>query len=424
MKKYAFFAFFALACMAGTSCSDDDKKKEDFIVANPTPKEQWSETYKGNDFTVPQLPDLYVNYWEYCYDAKKNANLTLRISGAFPKCRYFSFSTYDETGKVINGMSDYNIEPDAGCVNPFVVTSNATNTYTVYLVPAKATKQQLAKIPSKNIITIAENITKACIIIREYLGIDEYGGVDMPAIQAFDLNTMREVSAPKRIPSNVWVSVSEDSFAPIWSDNETDLPFMLAPGGSFYPNSATNYLFCRTAVGKDQVLTYSLIPAPYPKKVEDYAGAPCRYWSMCYGTQYDTRSYYSMYDAQCNVPDGVKATFVVCLKQNPKLAEIQKAVSDAKAKGQYIFLTVWDSERPSYFGADKPIGNTITTMYRNILPNEKWEHSMTHMTPVEYGDPVNYSKKDPENMQADLKLKEYGPRAKKVTTQEFLDSMK
>ena len=32
--------------------------------------------------------------------------------------------------------------------------------------------------------------------------------------------------------------------------------------------------------------------------------------------------------------------------------------------------------------------------------------------------------KDPANMQADLKLKEYGPRAKKVTTQEFLDSMK
>ena len=423
MRKYAFFAVLALTCIVSTSCSKDDEK-DNPVVVNPAPKDQWSATYKGNDYTVPQLPDLYVNYWEYCYDAQKCANLTLRISGEFPKCRYFSFSTYNEKGAVINGMSDFDIVPDAGCVNPFVVTSTAKNTYTVYLVPARATKEQLAKIPSKNIITIANDITKACIIIREYLGVDEYGGVEMPAIQAFDLNTMKEVPAPQRIPSNIWVSVKDEELTPVWSDNITNLPFMLAPSGSFYPNSATNYLFCRTAVEKDQVLTYSLIPAPYPKSVEEYANAPCRYWSMCYGSQYDTRSYYSMYDAQCNIPDGVKATFVVCLKQNPRLAEIEKAVSDAKAKGQYVFLTVWDSERPSYFGADKPIGNTITTMYRNILPNENWEHSITHMTPVEYGDPVNYSMQDPENMQADLKLKEYGPRAYKVTTQEFLESMK
>ena len=128
-------------------------------------------------------------------------------------------------------------------------------------------------------------------------------------------------------------------------------------------------------------MTWSFIPAPYPKKVEDYAGAPCRYWSMCFGTQLDTRSYYSVYDEQAGVPNGEKVNFVLCVKQNPRLAEIEQAVAKAKAAKQYINLVVWDRERPSYLGPEIPIGNCITVMYRNILHNKEWEHSMSNMPP-------------------------------------------
>ena len=62
-------------------------------------------------------------------------------------------------------------------------------------------------------------------------------------------------------------------------------------------------------------------------------------------------------------------------------------------------------------------------MYRNILPNKDWEHSMAKMTPTPYGDPVTSSKQDPDNMQADLALKEYGPRGTKVSTEEFLKNV-
>ncbi len=425
MKKTFFCALTMLAGISLTACSNGDNPSTPTTpetVVNPSPKEQWGPTAKGSDFTVPQLPDLYVNYWEYSYSVVDNANLMLRISGEFPKCRYFSFSTYnDENGEVISGMSDFEIKPDEGCVNPFVVSSDAKNTYTVYIVPATATEEQIAKIPSENIIKLGDGIKKACLMIREYLGIDEYGGVEMPAIQAFDMNTMEEKTAPLRGVSGIWKDPAP--FKELATDSDLDVPFMLAPRGSFYPNNDTDYLYCRTAVTADQVLTYSLILAPYPKKVEDYQGAPCRYWSMCYGTQLDTRSYYSIYDEQANVPDGEKATFVVCLKQNSQLAEIEKAVSDAKASGQYIYLTVWDSERPSAL-PDKPIGNCITVMYRNILPNKDWEHSMANMKETPYGDPVNTSKQDPEHMQADLALGEYGPRGKKVSTETFLKSLK
>ena len=151
MNKKLFIAFFAMACISLTACSDNENNESE--IQNPSPKEQWGPTAKGADFTVPQLPDLYVNYWEYSYSVEENANLALKISGEFPNCRYFSFSTYDdENGKVISGMSDYEMIPDAGCVNPFVQTSTARNTFTVYIVPATTTDAQIAKLPSKNII--------------------------------------------------------------------------------------------------------------------------------------------------------------------------------------------------------------------------------------------------------------------------------
>ena len=105
------------------------------------------------------------------------------------------------------------------------------------------------------------------------------------------------------------------------------------------------------------------------------------------------------------------------------MAEIEQTVAKAKAAGQYIHLIVWDRERPSYFGPETPIGNCITVMYRNILPNNKWEHSISNMKFTPYGDPVTSSRQDPENMQADLALGEYGPRGTKVFTDEFLQNM-
>lgn len=418
MKLKNLIASIVVACIAFSACSDQDKNSTS-TVQNPSPKEQWGPTCKGADFTVPQLPDLFVNYWEYSFSVEENANLALKISGLFPSCRYFSFSTYnDETGDVISGMSDFEIVPDEGSVNPFVQTSTAKNSFTVYIVPANITDAQVAQLHSKNIIRLGDSIRKACLIIREYLGVDEFGGVELPAIQAYDINTMAEVPAPIRGTSNMWREPAP--FQPLWSDANTDVPFMLSPHGTFYPNNATDYLYCRTAIEDNQVMTWSFIPAPYPKRVEDYAGAPCRYWSMCFGTQLDTRSYYSVYDAQANVPDGEKVTFVLCVKQNPRLAEIEQRVAEAKAAGEYINLVVWDRERPSYFGPEKPIGNCITVMYRNILPNKEWEHSMSRMKPTPFGDPVTSSLEEPDSMQADLFLGEYGPRGTKVTSEEFL----
>ena len=46
----------------------------------------------------------------------------------------------------------------------------------------------------------------------------------------------------------------------------------------------------------------------------------------------------SVYDAKARYADGKKATFVVCLKKNPKLSAIQSKVNEMNANGEYVNL--------------------------------------------------------------------------------------
>ena len=414
IRKAFFSMLFAIPFIVG--CSDTD---ESTAVKNPTPKEQWGKTLVGSDGTIFAYPDLYVNYWEYTWRTQEDGNdhIALCIKGAFPSARFFSLSLYDdEKGEAIGGLADGEITPDAGSVNPFVTASAATNYFTVFIAPASATEVQMALLGSANVCKLKAGVRQATIVMREYLGTDEYGGVELPEIRAIDLRTMQEVEAPLRRNSNV--TKFPVSYSELWSDHNQDMPFFLASRGDYYPNSSTDYLFARTILPDDQVLTFSFLPVPIPKRVEEYKGAAARYWSMCFGSARDTHSYYSVYDEQAATPDGRKCTFVVCMKQNPSLEAIRQKVEKERSEGKSVQLIEWDRERKSVEG--KEIGNCIVTLYRNILPNKAWEHSISNMIPTPYGDPVNAAQAAPSRMIAHKALGDYGPYGMKYPNEQFL----
>ena len=405
-----------LPFLSGCSAGDPEQKP----VLNPSPKEQWGKTMFGNDGTIFAYPDLYVNYWGYTWRTKEDGhdNIALCIKGIFPKARFFSFSLYDdELGEAIGGFADNEIVPDSGSVNPFVEESSAENRFTVYIVPSGVSEDKISKLSSSNICRLKEGVEQATVIMREYLGIDEYGGCELPSIHAIDLGTMKEVAAPLRMDSNV-VSFPVN-YSHLWSDENKDVPFFLAPRGAYYPNNSTDYLYGRTILTDDQVLVFSFLPVPLPKSVPEYKSAPARYWSICFGSARDTHSYYSVYDGQAEVPDGKKCTFVVCMKQNSRSEEIRNKVKTEKAKGKCVELIEWDRQRKSVEG--KEIGDCIVILYRNILPDRSWEYSIARMTPTPYGDPVNKSKDDPDKMIAHRALGDYGPYGFKYSAAEFLD---
>jgi len=418
------------------SCSEDDNNN--VKIENLPAKQQWSKTFDGADETVPQYPDLYSHYWQYVWSVKENPNMVLKIHGAYPHCRYFSFSLYDDAdGSAINGSSDFEIKPDAGSVNPFVETSNKENYYTVYIAPEAISDAVLAKLGANtNVIKVNSAVEQADIMIRQYLSVDqngnadEFGGVDMPSIQAFDTTTMQEIKTPLTLDGNVEVNIPAFVERP-QIDERTEIPFLLIPHGSFYPNNATDYLYARTKVSDDQVLTLSFIPTPMPASVEEYLNAKARYWSICLGSAMDTRSYYSINYDQANAKEGEKVTFVICTKQNAKLSEIEARVEAEKAKGNNWQIMVWDSSKLSYFarkdgrkdanGNLETIGHTMILMYRNILPDKTWEYCMSQMTPIASYNLLT-AVEDPQHCIAKYALGEYGPHGLKYSTDEFLGS--
>lgn len=389
---------------------------------------QWGETLKGDGEVLKAYPDFFVNYWAYAYqtDSLAKGNV-LCIRGEYPNARYFSFSVYnDETGDVLGGIDDVDIDADQGSVNPFKVSSDEANRFTLYVVPSTMSNDAIESLPSTNICRVPGGVAKVALCIREYLGVnaegekDEFGGVELPSITAVDIKTLDEMRAPDYIESNV--DKLSGYIATLKSDEFKEMPFYLSPVSKYYPNNSTDYLYARTHLQQDSVLTMTFIPVDYPKQVADYAGVNARYWSVCLGSAVDTRSYYSIADYQANYVDGEKASFAVVLKSNSKLEEIKAKVEELNADGEYWNLIVWDSEKLNI--DNKAIGEYIVFMYRNILPNKEWEHSIANMKPTAYYDYVTepyQNVEDPTTQIANIALGKYGPLGIKESTAEFLD---
>ncbi|WP_300504514.1 hypothetical protein [uncultured Duncaniella sp.] len=406
-----------------TACSETDSPDL------PDPMQQWSATAKGNGEVIGAYPDLYSNYWEYTYNISANDDRVLRFSGEFPHCRYFSFSIYnDETGSAIGGIDDLSIAPDEGSVNPFQVSTSQSGFFTMYVVPEKLSADFIRKFSPKNICVVKDDVRKVSIVVRQYLGTDasgvesdEYGGVSLPLITALNPVNGEAMPLPDHILSNVYKATSDVYI--LKSDELREMPFFLATPGRYYPNNSTDYLYARTRLRGDSVLTFSFIPAPIPQKPEMYPEAAARYWSVCLGSAGDTRSYYSLCDRNANWKEGEKAEFVVCLKTNPRLTEVSAKVERDIKDGRNVNLFVWDCDKLNIDG--KPLGEYITFMYRNILPNPAWPHSISNMVPTEYYDGIHEPIEtvvNPQKQIAHIALGDYGPFGIKMSAENYLTS--
>ncbi len=405
-----------------SGCTDDNNPE----IPTIDTMVQWGKTLRGDGEELGAYPDLYCNYWEYTFSMEEYPDVALRIEGRFPYARYFSFSIYnDDTGSAIGGINDYEIMPDEGSDNPFVITSDKENRFTIYIVPSTMDEAKIAALPSKNICRVDQGVRKLAVCIRHYLGTDaegnkhEYGGVEMPAIYGVDIKSLKDVAAPPRAQSNI-EKVTGQVFS-LKSDETRDVPFFLAPKGRYYPNNSTSYLYARTHLQKDSVLVFSFIPVPIPERVEDYDGAKARYWSFCLGAASNTRSYYSIHDRIADAENGEKANFIIALEQNSRLPEIKARVESLKLVGEHWNIFVWDSEKIDVDG--KPLGDVIALMYRNILADDSWEYSIAGMVPTNYydaeGEPID-KVTNPNKQLAHLALGDYGPYGMKYSTEEFL----
>ena len=334
------------------------------------------------------------------------------MTGKFPKSRFFNFTVYnDETQIDVSSIEDVNIQPDDSSINPYVKETDdyGANGYTIDIIPANTPAS--ARASMKNVCEFPEDVNMVSIFMRLYLAKqysgDEYGGVDMPAIQAFDVTTGEEVDFPKREVCNIHESLNLPPMD--FSADLPQLPFMRAPLSLMYPNSPAEYLFARIKLNKGEVATFRFIPPTAPKSVSEYATADVRYWSICLGSA-ETYSYASIYDKEMPKVDKEGfVTFIIADANSAKLPDLQ---AKAEANDGTYILT-WNR---------KEQGDGILALYRNMVINENYPHSMRKLmesVPLAAagGDMSGFN---PMKMIAMLAMGNWGPQGYKFSEDDFL----
>ena len=116
-------------------------------------------------------PDSNVYYWAAVFSMPEGS--TLEIKGDYPYSRYMSFFSYNERGKPIASLTDYQIQSEA--TNPFVPGNQRSDFYRSYSIevlnetPSTKTNETLGN-KTGNILYSPEYRKKQqSIVYRVYL---------------------------------------------------------------------------------------------------------------------------------------------------------------------------------------------------------------------------------------------------------------
>lgn len=194
-------AVLAVLIGTGIGCGGDDE--------NPTVQCDWPAVEAPTFVRSPMQMDTHAAYAMYRFTIPAENTTALRIQGQFPFAAFLAFAIYDaNTGFLFDALTDYQISPDPGSVNPFQNNSLVAaqkRSYTVYLRPnGSAPLSNSFEMPPASDVTL---------VMRVYLpepGKDRLGGVALPRItpvSANDLSTTTACpatsSAIPELPSNL-----------------------------------------------------------------------------------------------------------------------------------------------------------------------------------------------------------------------------
>lgn len=244
------------------------------------------EAFPGDSPSTLALPDFYSNYFDYSFDRSTGdaKYIGLRVTGEFGYARYMSFNTYDAVeGSSYDSLTDFEIEPLPGNVNPYLPGSDASATnrsYSITVVP-----EEYAEGVQGNVLTFSdEQVEVLTVMLRYYV---PKGGsianVPLPQIEAFDVRTGDEVDLPTpyllRGSMPKWVmSLRLDLIFATAGDAE--LRFFHAAGQGEFNNKDNMYLIAAVKRGEGEVLLLRILPPSYPRNNNEYGKTAVRYWSF------------------------------------------------------------------------------------------------------------------------------------------------
>jgi hypothetical protein len=258
-----------------------------------TPSCAWTEAAASTNNTA--APDSSAVYWVLPFTVQDG--LQISLAGQFPDARFASFQVYKpgggefSTNGVSAALTDYQIQPDPGSVNPWQHRHRAGGRFTVTVQPDVAPGEA-------NTLPLAPaGVTSGteALIYRVYLPVhNDFAKVPLPVV-TFTLNGVSaqvpacpaatassSSTAASPAVTNAAVTPSATTAAAAGS-----VEFARAAGGSAgYPNADSGYLTALVTPpangdvvviqGKAPVASRGNRPSPWPGR-----GVDVRYWSLC-----------------------------------------------------------------------------------------------------------------------------------------------
>lgn len=270
------------------------------------------------------------------------------IKGLFPHARFFSFQSSGANGRNISGWADYQIKPDPGSTNPFLVGANrnaANRSYTLRVVDTQVPPSGPA--PNTLYSTSSDGTVRslpgtALVTLRYYLpdrGLGRTAGVPAPTVTmvtpgglriptptcADDLGDPGYTETIAATGPQTSVLPGSGPFVahhkPIWrkfvnaatglfgalTDNDTLSETVYAPGtkytyqlpAGFFENIYNKYIATTISTDFGQVVTFR---AKLPSTPRTFAGearmgrGQMRFWSICTGDVETTMTYNCLVD--------------------------------------------------------------------------------------------------------------------------------
>ncbi len=332
-----------LASLALAGCIENSHDNEDSEVeVTPSSDCLWVGPYiKENEGFNFAYPDSGAVYWSARYHLpSEGAYITLE--GEYPYSRYMSYNSYREDTSPEMALTDKNIVPDTGSVNPFVVgnpRNDSARSYSITVLAGKAPADTSSIAANTLYDATAAAGEEAVLVYRNYVpntGTDLTGDTGLPRVTLHlaDGNTLQgdaacaaldvidEKADIPLVPEAIYADHRET-----WDPAKTPpvfratygIPFLLqcdfrgdctnSPEriARFYANADNQYVysFLNRSIGEITVLRGRLPTTPKTLNGGDVFGeGQLRYWSICQNEFYSQKVKECLFDEQIEVnPD-------------------------------------------------------------------------------------------------------------------------
>lgn len=421
-----------LSCMALTACNDHDDS--DQLVISP-PIEQlndcmWQEgpTSKSNtgaDLRNFAYPDSNVNYWSSEFTIPEGAKVYLDAD--FPYARHTSLVSYTADGERVNSLRDFEIQPNTGVVNPFLVGNSRLNKARAYTAEI-----QLGKLPEKPTVNTLyapkSSSNEVAVLYRIYVpnkDLDAKAGVSFPRYRVVlangEVKTGKDVCQVLKVKARqiqnenvpaVYIP-TYDAYRPLFGTgyparaepkwfktfNAVDnfkCIFQLYETGceGQQPESIMNqwatpdneYMVAATSREHGEVL---VLRGKLPTTTKTYYGdavvnaSQLRYWSICTNEMYTSATNHCLYDEQITRfdKDGFYTMVVSTAADRPKNAIESCGISylEQSPRGDGYYTV--DKNSSDYDVAkDKGHSDLGMLLIRNLLPAEDFKQTLQNVS--------------------------------------------